>query len=190
MAMIESAHITNESDGSRVIWGVCKNKHQTLLRFLGWVLILVAVGTILYDVRGWQFSESAIKVLTPVVSALVGVILLSVTRGKLLMERKLLRVQPATSEDPPIIERYDETGGLEKVVSEGLTHVVFGLVDIPWPGREGVDVEGFALSLAREDGTPVPVIEGTMDRVGAFEAAQVLSRDLRLPIIELGKGQP
>lgn len=70
------------------------------------------------------------------------------------------------------------------------THLVFGLIDYPWPGRKNVSIEAFALYLAERDGTPHPIVEGSFDKYSCFALARKLSALTKIPIIELGKGQP
>lgn len=70
------------------------------------------------------------------------------------------------------------------------THIVFGLIDYPWPGRKNVSIEAFALYLAEQDGTPHPIVEGSFDKYSCFALARKLSALTKIPIIELGKGHP
>ena len=70
------------------------------------------------------------------------------------------------------------------------THVVFGLIDYPWPGRKGVYIDAFALYLAEADGTPHAIVEGSFDKYTCFTLARRISALTKLPLIELGKGHP
>ena len=69
------------------------------------------------------------------------------------------------------------------------THVVFGLIDYPWPGRKNVFIDAFALYLAEKDGTPHAIVEGCFDKYTCFTLARRISALTKLPLIELGKGQ-
>ena len=62
------------------------------------------------------------------------------------------------------------------------------LIDYPWPGRRGVHVEAVALYLAKHDGTPIPVIDGTLEKLTSYRIANKLAQELRIPLIEMGKG--
>jgi hypothetical protein len=46
------------------------------------------------------------------------------------------------------------------------------------------------LYLAEKDGTPHAVVEGSFDKYTCFTLARKLSALTKLPLIELGKGQP
>jgi hypothetical protein len=70
------------------------------------------------------------------------------------------------------------------------THVVYGLIDYPWPGRKNVNIEAFALYLAEKDGTPHALVEGCFDKYTCYTLGRRISALTKLPIIELGKGQP
>ena len=70
------------------------------------------------------------------------------------------------------------------------THVVFGLIDYPWPGRKNVSIDAFALYLAEKDGTPHAIVDGSFDKSTCYTLARKLSALTKLPLIELGKGQP
>lgn len=70
------------------------------------------------------------------------------------------------------------------------THVVFGLIDYPWPGRKNVNINAFALYLAEKDGTPHAIVEGCFDKYSCFMLARRIAALTKLPLIELGKGQP
>lgn len=70
------------------------------------------------------------------------------------------------------------------------THIVFGLIDYPWPGRKNVSIDAFALYLAEADGTPHAIVEGSFDKYTCYTLARKLSALTKLPIIELGRGQP
>ena len=83
----------------------------------------------------------------------------------------------------------DEHGFVQYDVSR-FTHVVFGLIDYPWPNRKGVFIDAFALYLAEADGTPHAIVEGSFDKYTCFTLARRISALTKLPLIELGKGQP
>lgn len=70
------------------------------------------------------------------------------------------------------------------------SHVVFGLIDYPWPGREGVTIEAFALYLAHKNGDAYPIISGSFDKLSCFSLGRRISALTGIPIIQLGKGQP
>ena len=70
------------------------------------------------------------------------------------------------------------------------THVVFGLIDYPWPGRKNVNIDAFALYLAEKDGTPRALVEGCFDKYTCFTLGRRISALTKLPLIEMGKGQP
>lgn len=83
-----------------------------------------------------------------------------------------------------------EKGDFKIYDTDNFTHIVFGLIDYPWPGRKNVSIEAFALYLAEKDGTPHPIVEGSFDKYSCFALARKLSALTHIPIIELGKGQP
>jgi hypothetical protein len=64
------------------------------------------------------------------------------------------------------------------------------MIDYPWPGREGVVVAAYALYLAEHDGTPQAIVEGSFDKYSCFTLARRISGLTKIPLIELGKGQP
>ena len=70
------------------------------------------------------------------------------------------------------------------------THVVYGIVDYPLPGRWDVKIEAYAIYLAEKDGTPHAVVDGSFDKYSSFTLARRLSALTKLPLIELGKGHP
>ena len=83
-----------------------------------------------------------------------------------------------------------ENAELKKYDIDQFTHVVFGLIDYPWPGRKNVNIDAFALYLAERDGTPHPIVEGCFDKYSCFTLARRIAALTGLPLIELGKGQP
>lgn len=83
-----------------------------------------------------------------------------------------------------------ENGNFVSYDVERFTHVVFGLIDYPWPGRKNVSIDAFALYLAEKDGTPHAIVDGSFDKYTCFTLARKLSALTKLPLIELGKGQP
>lgn len=70
------------------------------------------------------------------------------------------------------------------------THVVFGIVDCPLPGRPGVHYDAYAIYLAEQDGTPHAIIEGSSDKYSAFTMARRIAALTKLKLIEMGKGHP
>ena len=70
------------------------------------------------------------------------------------------------------------------------THVVYGIVDYPLPGRRDVKIEAYAIYLAEKDGTPHAVVDGSFDKYSSFTLARRLSALTKLPLIELGTGHP
>ena len=80
--------------------------------------------------------------------------------------------------------------GFEKFDVTRFTHVVFGLIDYPWPDRKGVNIDAFPLYLAEKDGTPHAIVEGSFDKYSCFTLARRIAALTKLPLIELGKGQP
>lgn len=184
--MVEHPRLTQEPDGALVVWDVVTVRPRRDWRFLGWLLLGATIASVLYDIRGWRFVTSLTEYLVPLVGALLAVILIGVGGKTQLVERPLLRVVPG--EHGAHLEAY-APHGVQSVERDELTHVVFGMIDVPWPGREGVKVEAFALYLAKHDGTPIPVIDGTMDKLGSWQIARALSETLSIPLIEMGKGQ-
>ena len=83
-----------------------------------------------------------------------------------------------------------ENAEFKKYEIDDFSHVVFGLIDYPWPGRKNVNIEAFALYLAEKDGTPHPIVEGCFDKYSCFTLARRIAALTGLPLIELGKGQP
>lgn len=83
-----------------------------------------------------------------------------------------------------------ETGTYKPYDVRRFSHVVFGLIDYPWPDRKGVSIDAFALYLAENDGTPHSIVEGCFDKYSCFQLARRISALTKLPLIELGKGQP
>ena len=80
--------------------------------------------------------------------------------------------------------------GFEEYDVSQFTHVVFGLIDYPWPDRKNVYIDAFALYLAEKDGTPHAIVEGAFDKYTCFTLARRIAALTKLPLIELGKGQP
>ena len=84
----------------------------------------------------------------------------------------------------------EEDGAYKPYDIRRFSHVVFGLIDYPWPDRKGVSIDAFALYLAETDGTPHAVVEGCFDKYSCFQLARRIAALTKLPLIELGKGQP
>jgi len=185
--MVEHPRMTEEPDGSQVVWDVTRVRKHRDWRFAGWLLLGATIAIVLYDVRRWAYVQSPLEYLVPLGTALIAIILINVAGKPQIVERPLLRV---TAEDPAggaAVERCAPSG-VESYDPGALTHVVYGLIDVPWPGREGVNVEAFAVYLAMDDGTPIPVIDGTMDKTASWQIASALSQRLGIPVIEMGKG--
>jgi len=84
----------------------------------------------------------------------------------------------------------NEEGGYDPYDADRFSHIVFGLIDYPWPGRKGVSVDAYALYLAEHDGTPHAIIEASFDKYSCFALARRIAALTKIPLIELGKGQP
>jgi hypothetical protein len=185
--MVEQPSMSYESDGSHVVWDLRSARSQSPVRFMGWLLLIVGSLLLLYDVRRWSFREP-LEMLLPLFTLALGALLVSVNRHAPPKRLPLLRFWAGEGALVARVEQFAD-GDYREISLHDLTHVVFGMIDYPWPGREGVEVEAFALYLARDDGTPVPVIDGTMDKMASYHIARALSDVLGLPLIEMGKGQ-
>ncbi|MDX9723268.1 MAG: hypothetical protein RBU37_21125 [Myxococcota bacterium] len=196
--MVEEPRISHEPDGGYIVWDISLRRPRLDTRFLGWLLLGATAGIVLYDIRAWKVA-STWEYLLPLSSALVGVLLVRFAARPQRFERALLRLGPLRTIElgegelrrnvmrPSSLELCSAQGP-RAVPIEELTHVVFGLIDVPWPGREGVQVEAFALYFALRDGTPLPIIDGTTQRIEAFRIGEQLSGLLGIPLITLGKG--
>lgn len=83
-----------------------------------------------------------------------------------------------------------ENGSFKAYNVNQFTHVVFGLIDYPWPDRKDVFIDAFALYLAEKNGTPHAIVEGCFDKYTCYTLGRRISALTKLPLIELGKGQP
>ncbi len=102
----------------------------------------------------------------------------------------------------PIVDEVGQVLGYRQVVAllengeyrtydiTRFSHVVFGLIDYPWPERKNVSIDAFALYLAEKNGTPHAIVEGCFDKYSCFQLARRIAALTKLPLIELGKGQP
>lgn len=193
--MVDHPRLTREPEGALVVWDVTTVRPRRDWRFLGWLLLGATIASVLYDIRGWRFVTSLTEYLVPLIGALLAVVLIGVGGKYQVVERPLLKVmalhsgaEDGASPDDARIEAF-AAHGVQTALASELTHVVYGLVDVPWPGRAGVNVEAYAVYLAKHDGTPIPVIDGTMDKLASWQIARELSSALSVPLIELGKGQ-
>jgi len=201
--MVEYPSIERDSDGAWMVWTTSRVRCGRDWRFMGWLLLGVGAAFVLYDIQRWQFNAGPAHFLLLVLDIVIGTMLVRGGGGFKWTKLPLLRLSSSldgthlqsyalesmslkSCEDEPRIKTSYEPRDIEP---SGITHVVFGLVDLPWPGRSGVNVEAFALYLALQDGTPVPVIDGTLEKLDAYKIATTLAELLGVPLIELGKGQ-
>ena len=78
----------------------------------------------------------------------------------------------------------------ERFEVDRFTHVVFGIIEVPMPGRPGVSIDAYAVYLAEQDGTPHAVVTGSYDKYSTFTLARRLAALTKLKLIEMGKGHP
>lgn len=83
-----------------------------------------------------------------------------------------------------------ETGKFERFDVSRFTHVVYGIIDYPMPGRKNVSIDAYAIYLAESDGSPHAVVEGSFDKYSSFTLARRICALTKLPLIEMGKGHP
>lgn len=184
--MVEHPILVEQLDGSLLISDRTSIRPRHDWRFIGWLLVGAAAALILSDVRALRFVQSPIEYLPPLLTAIVGVVLIKSGQRAQPFLRPLLKIDASRA----WVERPVAEGRIERFDTEHLTHVVFGMIDYPWPGREEVKVEAFALYLSTSDGHPIPVVDGSFDKLATYQLGLVLSEQLGLPLIELGKGHP
>lgn len=186
MDMIEKPQIVTHTDGRLTVFGTKRLKTRPDYSFWGWMLLVVVAFVILFDVQRWRLDADFWDYMLPLTGGVVGVSLVRYSRGSTTkIQQPLLRI----SSDRNHVAGVDPQGqSLQSISTDDLTHVVFGVIDVPLETRRGVNLEACAVYLACQDGTPVPVIPACEDKPGTFKLARALSTALNLPIIELGRG--
>jgi hypothetical protein len=186
MRIIERPVLVTAEDGRLTVVGVRRVGRGGRWAFWGWVLLATVALLVLSDPHRWRLDAGFWDYMLPLTGGVVGVSL--VRQGKAAqaeVAQPLLRI----SADRNQVATLGEDGKVQAHLStDALTHVVFGIVDVPHASRRDVSLEACAVYLACEDGTPVPVIEACEDKPSAFRLAKALSTALNLPIIELGRG--
>ena len=181
--MIERPDIKPLPEGDILIFDTARVRPKHDWRFMGWLTIGAMTMVILNDVQRWRLGISLLDVMLPVLGLIVGVVLIRVMGEEKFIQRPLLHI----SDDRAYVTRCTPSGEQQHSVAS-LTHVVFGMIDYPWPDREGVNVEAYALYLAQADGTPIPVIDASTDKLRTFQLAQTLAGLLDRKMIQMGKG--
>lgn len=167
-------------------------------RFAAWIMVMIlAVEVFRLAMAGfWYFSMLEYGIL--ILSAFFAVAFFRRSSRTSKHRETVIRIPPPE----PVVDEVGQILGYRQRVMlpengqfvsydvERFTHVVFGLIDYPWPGRKNVSIDAFALYLAEKDGTPHAVVEGSFDKYTCFTLARKLSALTKLPLIELGKGQP
>lgn len=167
-------------------------------RFVAWLSVMVCAVEIfrLGQISFWFFSVWEYTILLLSAFAAVGAFRRA---GKLLAQREIaFRIPPPIAcydEDEQLINEkrhilLSSKDGFDSYNIDRFTHVVFGLIDLPMPGRQSVTIEAYALYLAETDGTPRAIIEGAFDKHSCFLVAKRVAALTKLPLIELGKGHP
>jgi len=181
--MVERPGILPMPEGDALVFGHIRHMPRFDTRFLGWLLLGVVSGLILYDIRRWQVISSLADLLLPLSGLIAAVLLIRLGEGPVNTTRPLLHV----SSDRQWVTRFGP-GDPEVIDMARVTHVVFGMIDYTLPKHPGVDLEAFALYLAQDDGTPIAVVDASADRLGTYRLAQALASLLGRPMIQLGKG--
>ncbi len=205
MPILDTVELRSEGEQGWSLWGIRQVREREGWRFLGWVAVGVCAAVVLYDVRAWYGVRNPLDYFLPLALALAAVVLLRVSSKTVTLRRRLASFTHEAASVAALGEVDPEGEGAEvalvnkvevfcpvgstRVGRGELTHVVFGLIDYPWPGRKGVAMEAFALYLAKGDGTPVPLVEATHDKLVTYQVGGRLAELLALPLIELGKGR-
>ena len=167
-------------------------------RFAAWIMVIILV------IELFRLSLAGIWYFHPVeycilgLSAFFGVAFFrrsSKTERHREMVFRLPPADPVTDEVGQTLGysqtiELSENGTLRPYPISSFTHIVFGLIDYPWPGRKNVSIDAFALYLAGEDGSAHPIVEGCFDKATCYSLGRRLSALTKIPMIEMGKGQP
>ena len=167
-----------QEDGSHILRERSYKAPKHDWRFVGWLLLGAALAMVLLDIGRWRGAMSAADYLMPVASAVVGILLLRATGQGEVVERSLLRVAPGAEDWT--VERCSPTC-IDKVERASLQHLAVASVSQPWPGKERVEVEAFALYFVREEG-PLSVIEASFDRDQVQAVGEKLAKLLQLEL--------
>ncbi len=157
-------------------------------RFWGGLLIALAIlGCILVpSVRNF---DEPIDILVPLVTAVAGAVMLLVSGKPSTRDVSLAEIQ---LEDSVI----HVTGNAAKVMPpqgrnilvDEVENIIFGMTRYPLENDKRVRIEAFTVCLSLFDGSIVPVVEATTEKVAAYRVAKFLSESLRLGIIQTGAG--
>ncbi|MCL2326833.1 MAG: hypothetical protein FWC40_10125 [Proteobacteria bacterium] len=168
-------------------------------RFVAWIagIILVLEAFRLSQISFWHFSFW--EYLVMFVSAIVAVFAFLQSARRLVRRAVVIRLP----RQEPVFDDVGQIAGVRQSIllpgEEGkydhydasrFSHIVFGLIDYPWPGRKDVSIDAYALYLAEHDGTPHAIVEASFDKYSCFALARRIAVLTKIPLIELGKGQP
>jgi hypothetical protein len=178
--------LVRSEDGRLTVVGTRRVGAGARWAFWGWVLLASVALLVLSDTHRWGGGAGFWDYMLPITGGVVGASLVRYGRSaQAEVVQPLLRI----SSDRHHVASLDESGKVQaELHTDHLTHVVFGLVDVPLSSRADVSLEACAVYLACDDGTPVPVVEACEDKPSAFRLARALSTALNLPVIELGRG--
>lgn len=167
-------------------------------RFLAWLMAITAIIEMLrLAVTGfWYFN--AVEFVVLVLSLFFAVAFFRRSAKTIRRRETVFKIPqplPIQNEDG-LVTGYKinillpENGRFSSYPAENFSHVVFGLIDYPCPGRKNVYIDAFALYLAEKNATPHPIVEGCFDKFTCYQLGRKLSAITKIPMIELGKGQP
>ena len=181
--MVEHPDIKTLPDGDLLLYDTARIRPTRDWAFIGWLVIGGMIMLVLNNVHRWNLGVTLTELMVPLIGLIVGVLLVRGGEGRRWRQRPLLHI----SSDRQWVTRYTPSGPESHAVGS-VTHVIFGMIDYPWPDREGIAVEAFALYLAQQDGTPIPVVDGGEDKLRIFKLGQALSVILGRPLLQMGKG--
>ena len=159
------------------------------LRFWG-AFLIGATALMTVAVPRWRSFDEPIDLIVPLVTVAVGSILillggrptrLEVPLARLMPQDGLMRVYASASE---VLEGQDRDIWMDEI-----REVLFGLTRFPLnPARPEITVEAFTVCLLLYDGSIVPVVEATGDKLVAFNLANAMGESLGVPMSQTGLG--
>jgi len=177
-----------------------KKREGEKWRFAAWLAVIVLLFEIFRLAQYTWTSFSPTEYAVMVISAFFAILFFR-------QSSKCEMIREACIVIPPAVPVYDGVGQVmgyrrelllpvantdkfERFDVSRFTHVVFGIVDYPMPGRRNINIDAYAIYLAEADGTPHAVIEGSFDKYSSFTLARRICAITKLPLVEMGKGHP
>jgi hypothetical protein len=156
-----------------------------------WGLVILGASVLMTIIMpSWRSFDDPSEAWVPIMTLAVGAMMVLLGGRPGFREVPLCRLMPAEG----IFRVYPYSsvaigGAGRDIWLDEIKDLLFGLVRYPLdPKKPEVTVEAFTLCLRLYDGSVVPVVEATPDKLVAYQIGQVLSQSIQVPLFQTGLG--